>query len=367
MATERTDMASTTVRQTMLDLSEKIAAFGQNLSQELRHHLQQDWQSMSSRMGDGHMDVSKAIADRMEPKLALIEQQIRTNTERSETSTISMRQIMMEVSEKLSLMGQKLPQDLHYQLQQDWLRLTAQIEAAHTKMAPAIAGTLGSQLTTMEQTLAQQSQAIIEQGVSSIATQAQNNISALYDKFLAVQKSIEKLSIPDTFNLPPQAIKQLDNHWYQMAAQIEASRASLDKTISEEVTTKLASFAQALEMTKQAVETIKAGIAKPAMNATTGVSQELQKQMDEHWYQMTAQIESSRASLVETIADQIARMESRLAGKAAPDALSKSASEYTTQRQIEQQTQILSELVATLGVLDTHMQQIKSEMHATGR
>ena len=33
-----------------------------------------------------------------------------------------------------------------------------------------------------------------------------------------------------------------------------------------------------------------------------------------------------------------------------------------SQKQMEEQSQILSELVATLGVLDEHMQQIKSEI-----
>jgi hypothetical protein len=101
-------------------------------------------------------------------------------------------------------------------------------------------------------------------------------------------------------------------------------------------------------------------LAKPGAKAV--LAPELQKQLLDQWFQMSAQIEASRASLVEAMSDQIDKMENRLAGKSATS-LSRTAADYSTQRQIEQQTQILTELVATLGALDAHMQQIKSEMH----
>ncbi|MDE1902108.1 MAG: hypothetical protein KGI37_10775, partial [Alphaproteobacteria bacterium] len=88
----------------------------------------------------------------------------------------------------------------------------------------------------------------------------------------------------------------------------------------------------------------------------------LQKQLGDQWYQVTAQIEATRTDIIATVARQLAALETRLpAGNG--DGLAKTASDYAAQRQVEQQTQILSELVATLGVLDAHMQQIKSEIH----
>jgi hypothetical protein len=82
----------------------------------------------------------------------------------------------------------------------------------------------------------------------------------------------------------------------------------------------------------------------------------------DQWYQMAAQIEATRAALEQTITQQIERIEKRLGalnGKASdidPEAFSAS------QKQMEEQSQILAELVATLGVLDEHMQQIKTEL-----
>jgi len=127
---------------------------------------------------------------------------------------------------------------------------------------------------------------------------------------------------------------------------------------------RMVTFEQALDATQSAIAAAREEIQKPAEKAP--ITPEFQKQLFDQWFQMSAQIEASRASLVEAISDQIDKLENRMSGKAATT-LSRTASDYAAQRQIEQQTQILSELVATLGVLDAHMQQIKSEMHATAR
>ena len=79
--------------------------------------------------------------------------------------------------------------------------------------------------------------------------------------------------------------------------------------------------------------------------------------------ELSDKIGNLSTTITETIAANMAKMESRGEGIDKPSTYDEAA----TQHQIEQQTQILSELVATLGVIDEHMQQIKSEMHATGR
>jgi recombinational DNA repair ATPase RecF len=191
----------------------------------------------------------------------------------------------------------------------------------------------------------------------------------IFEKLARVESAIDLLPVPEILGLPHQILKNVDDRWYQMAAQIEASRASLDKTLSEAINPQLASLAHALDLTKQAVENMKS--FAPAKNEAASevrvtLPPDMLKQLDGHWYQMAAQIEASRSSLVETIDTKIKEMEKKLSGER-PDALSRTVTDYATQRQIEQQTQILSELVATLGVLDAHMQQIKSEMHTAVR
>jgi hypothetical protein len=97
---------------------------------------------------------------------------------------------------------------------------------------------------------------------------------------------------------------------------------------------------------------------EPARNTNEGFS-ELSDQIRDHWYQMAAQIESTRRDLADIITQQMDRL-TQSASPSAPAPTTEAA--LDTQQQIEQQTQILSELVATLGVLDTHMQQLKSEI-----
>jgi hypothetical protein len=74
--------------------------------------------------------------------------------------------------------------------------------------------------------------------------------------------------------------------------------------------------------------------------------------------ELSDKIGSLSATVADAIAENINKIEERIAGTEKVSANEDEA----TQRQIEQQTHILSELVATLGVIDEHMQQIKSEM-----
>ncbi|HEU0117431.1 MAG TPA: hypothetical protein VFR09_02250, partial [Alphaproteobacteria bacterium] len=83
---------------------------------------------------------------------------------------------------------------------------------------------------------------------------------------------------------------------------------------------------------------------------------------DAHWKEIAEKIDTTRNSLSQLLTEQINRVEERLANlnsEPAAPALPRDA-----QEQMEQQTQILTELVATLGVLDAHMQQLKTDMKA---
>ncbi|MFY9287511.1 MAG: hypothetical protein WAO98_03310 [Alphaproteobacteria bacterium] len=88
--------------------------------------------------------------------------------------------------------------------------------------------------------------------------------------------------------------------------------------------------------------------------------------VDNRWEDITATIEATRQSLSQLVTQQIDRIEARLVSLNHPEDAVKPALPHDAQEQMEQQTQILTELVATLSVLDAHMQQIKTDMHAKG-
>lgn len=95
-------------------------------------------------------------------------------------------------------------------------------------------------------------------------------------------------------------------------------------------------------------------------HAASPAGKELSDQIRDCWYQMAAQIEATRTGLASIMTQQVDRIEVHLRGLEA----STGTQDYggDTQHQIEQQTQILAELVTTLGVLDAHMQAIRSQV-----
>ncbi len=147
-----------------------------------------------------------------------------------------------------------------------------------------------------------------------------------------------------------------------LAALMDGARTRFSRTLHQEITPKLDSFDQALGATRRIVEDTRLAItqAPPSSSPTLQVSV-IQQQLHDQSAQLSAQVEAVRAGLTETLSDRLERLEDRLAAKGdgQPPA---PILESVTQRQIQQQTHILSELVATLGVLDAHMQQIKTDM-----
>jgi methyl-accepting chemotaxis protein len=138
---------------------------------------------------------------------------------------------------------------------------------------------------------------------------------------------------------------------------------------------------QLLELTGQMTNTLTGGFDRTAgaidilrsdlrqlAEITTEIlkSSTLQTDVQDRWYQLAAQVEATRNDLAAVITQQVDRLEQRIApgAEVSQSVAATTAPELGTQRQMEQQTLILSELVATLGALDEHMQQLKTEMHA---
>jgi hypothetical protein len=287
---------------------------------------------------------------------------------------------MAELTGRLLDLTQTMSSEIQQQMQSDWGRLSTQVDAARAEFGQALAehidpklASIGGDVVALQAATdaTRQNVDATKQHVAIVGT----DIAALYGNVEAAkqignatlklaeaaQEELAKPTPPLTYILPPELQQQMRDHWYQIAGQIEASRASVDRLFNEQVAGKMTAFEQALAETRHMVQTVREEFMQPQKTVFT-LPPELQKQMHDHWQQVATQIEASRASLVETISHQVDQMETRLSGKSV-GSLSKTASDYATQRQIEQQTQILSELVATLGVLDAHMQQIKTEMH----
>jgi len=90
---------------------------------------------------------------------------------------------------------------------------------------------------------------------------------------------------------------------------------------------------------------------------------ELTRNIQDRWFQLAGQIEATRSDLSQIVVQQADRIERHLTGSALATGVSEpNAALQDTQRQMEQQTQILTELVTTLSVLDEHMQQLKSDL-----
>jgi hypothetical protein len=182
----------------------------------------------------------------------------------------------------------------------------------------------------------------------------QNTAAGLQEKLAALQEDMKK-----TLGASPELTGQILGIGKLLAARIDSQCAALDGK-QQEIKAKLAELETSLASTHRVAEGLQQEMAKPAK--PVALPPELQQQFLDQWFQMSAQIEASRASLAASVSEQLHEMEGHLAASKAP-AAAKSTSDYEVQIQIEKQTEILGELVGTLGLLDAHMQQIKTEMH----
>ncbi len=167
----------------------------------------------------------------------------------------------------------------------------------------------------------------------ALKEEIQNSVSGP-DKVVELQKKIEMLLA--ALSVSPHYARMIQEVGDKLTARIDEQRVLLE--------TKL----QTLE-----------NLATP-QTVTDGVlSKDLQKQFLDQWFQMSAQIEASRASLIDAVGEQIRDLENRIAQQPANGP--RNAADREVQVHIEKQTEILTELVTTLGLIDAHMQQIKAE------
>jgi hypothetical protein len=316
------------------DMETRIASLAANIPADLRQHINKELQDLAGQIGTNiaqKIDIVQNALAEQSGLAATIEHSLVRKEEVQKAATLT---AIAALEDKIATMAASIPAELRQNLHSELQDLAAHIDAAQGQVVQVI-----DERTT-------------------------GSMTRLSTKIDTMHAELTKPTLP--LEVPPELIRQLNDHWYQMAAQIEATRTGIDKILQQKVIGKLEAFEQTLETTKNAAEATRFEMVQPPKPQTYTLPPELQQQLLDQWFQMSAQLEASRANMVEAIADQIDKMETRLAGRAGNNNLSKTAADYATQRQIEQQTQILSELVATLGVLDAHMQQMKAEMRAGG-
>ena len=143
--------------------------------------------------------------------------------------------------------------------------------------------------------------------------------------------------------------------------QGRGEQGNVAEALQKEIAVKLAGIETCLAATQRAAEATQAEVSKPACEEAPSLPEEIKKQFLDQWFQMSAQIEASRTSMVDSITAKINELESRLAMEQSKSP-SNTATDYSLKTQIEKQTEILAELVNTLGLLDAHVQQVKTKM-----
>lgn len=177
----------------------------------------------------------------------------------------------------------------------------------------------------------------------------QNHPAELQEKLSELQASLA--SFPDLS-------QQLSEIGDLLTSRFEEQRSSFDDRLNE-VKEKLSEFEGALAAAQHMAEETREGMAQT--ETLRDIPQEIHKQFLDQWFQVSAQIEATRTSLAETLSVQIQEIESRLTNPP-PSVQTKSAADYALKLQIEKQTEILSELVGTLGLIDAHMNQITTKI-----
>jgi hypothetical protein len=267
----------------------------------------------------------------------------------NEATQSQIKATLSNVESAFTALASSLPNDMRNSLEDDLERLSAQIEASGSIHAQVLGGKIDAKLAKLEQ--------IVEQHKDATGGDLRQALQSMQDSLGENTRAI-----------PTQIEQSLQDHWRNMGAQIDQLRNGVARLLDEHVAGRLMAFEGTLNSTKEAIDAAKLAVETPP-KAVIAMGPEMQAQLHDQWIQVTSQIEAMRASLADSIAHQVGELEQRIAAiphhaaqpQPAPMA---AASGDEVQKQLDQQTEILAELVATLGVLDAHMEQIKTELRA---
>lgn len=217
-----------------------------------------------------------------------------------------------------------------------------------------IASALESAQKRLDERLQQLAQITQSTAPQQIITPVEN--TAISDHLLAEIKA--------GFEATTHQIEQVQGQ-YAALQELALSRPPIEVRVDAQPEPQQPSYVRDLVIEiKTGFETINRQVGQMREQMTmanaAGQSTNIAEQMQTQWYQMAGQIEATRAAIEQTITQQMESIGARIDMAGSTPTQVDPAAFSDAQKQMEQQTQILEELVATLGMLDTHMQQLKS-------
>jgi predicted component of type VI protein secretion system len=257
---------------------------------------------------------------------------------------------LADLNGRVAVFASALPGDMRQAVREELQLLSEKNDVADLRVKIAELSELNGKVAVLASVLPGDMRQAMREELQGHAEQ--NDSAALAEKLAALQNEIEK-----TLATSPELARQMSQIGLQLAAQIDTLRTVIDATLQQEIAGKLSAFEAMLAATQRSAEATQIEIEKPTPSPTFTLSPEIQKQFLDQWFQMSAQIEASRASLADALAEQIVQMENRLSEKQSQQP-KKTTADFALQIQIEKQTEILSELIATLALLDANVRQI---------
>lgn len=133
------------------------------------------------------------------------------------------------------------------------------------------------------------------------------------------------------------------------------------RQLQREIQVTAAPLHEKLQGLQQEVAVLAAELRNMPEQDTTGGT--LSEQLRDHWYQIAGQIEATRNDLLNNIQSSLSTLRDTVGQTPLPAGTNDMDHELREAReQMEQQTRIMAELVTTLGLLDAHMQDIRSQV-----
>ncbi|MDR3424450.1 MAG: hypothetical protein P4M13_05150 [Alphaproteobacteria bacterium] len=300
---------------------------------------------------DEQKDAQAGLAGALEQNLA------QNHAEQKEAVAAS----LTALHERIAAFVTALPDQMRSNLQEDLQRITAHNDIADLGAKISELAEVNGKVAILASALPGDLRQNLREELQVL--KEQNQLSVLEEKVAELAELNGKVAILASA-LPGDLRQNLREELQNLSEQNDI--AALGEKIAAaqgETNLALSAFGQELAATRQAAEAAQAEAGKPIPMPTCSIPPEMQQQFLDQWFQVSAQIEASRASLVGEIAGQLDKIETRLTAKPTL-APTRSVSDFATQVQLEKQAEILTELVDTLGILDGHLQQIKEELHA---
>ncbi|MDE1901778.1 MAG: hypothetical protein KGI37_09060, partial [Alphaproteobacteria bacterium] len=245
----------------------------QNLPADVRHALQEDWQKIMAQIDAARAQIEQHA-----------ERQARTVIVQTMDAASSARDGIGDIAERLAGIQTSLSAAIAENLKNQHELVAAQIDTARAQI---------------EQHAERQARTVIVQTMDA-ASSARDGIGDIAERLSRLEHS-----------LSGGLTEQVRDQWYQVTAQIESLRGNIETVLDGRVTNRLETVEQAIVAMRTAVESAQhAAENSPAPVFT--LPPELQKQLGDQWYQVTAQIEATRTDIIATVARQLAALETRL-------------------------------------------------------